>query len=799
MIKLLSTFAIYLIFFCSGYTSKSQNTNQIQNQLVYEKLYLHIDREVYTPGEDVWFKSYLVGGISHKLMPGYKNVYVQLLAEDGFVIDSCLMLSLNGVATNDFKLPETLQEGLYTIRTYTKYLLNFAEESVFHQKIAVARAEDSPNFQPEEPGKSKIDVSFLPEGGNMVLNAANHVAFKAIDEKGRGVAVSGKVMDRNGTEVATFETSYKGMGQFVMMPAEGKMYTVELEDYPEFTYDFPEVSENGLALHYQTKGNELQFVLNRNIKSTGSLDLILKASHKGVELFSEALEMTGFQHSAEIFKGLFPLGISKITITDKFDNVLAERLIFVRNAGEEAVKIESDKKEYGTREKVVLDFTSLLNPDNDSLENSLSLAVVNEDYFDTDGYSQSIESYLLLDSELKGPLESPASYFLNEESISADEKLNLIMMVNGWRRYYWDELEDFANKQLPNWADIGLELNGRVKALFRDQPVVGGLVEVGPFSRNFLYERDTTDEAGKYGIDRIYLKDSALIMINATKKNGGKWLEIIHEPSKIFDTNVAVDEMNKQTPQIQIPQKFYRSNYYQRLAEMEFNLDDESILLDDIDVLGEKSDGHFRIYGMPDNSLKITEEDWTYDNILHYLEGRVGGVTVSGDDISIRGEGNPLFLVDGLETDWAEINYIPMADIDKIEILKGPPGTTAFGSRGANGVISVFTRTGDVAFRNEFVRNVRGRITPRVTGFKQAREFYAPEYPLHKLDELSDQKPDYRPTMYWNPDVLFKEGKATVDFYTSDMTGKFKVILEGISKGGNICYAVKELEVIATE
>ena len=140
-----------------------------------------------------------------------------------------------------------------------------------------------------------------------------------------------------------------------------------------------------------------------------------------------------------------------------------------------------------------------------------------------------------------------------------------------------------------------------------------------------------------------------------------------------------------------------------------------------------------------------------------------------------------------------------MADIDKIEILKGPPGTTAFGSRGANGVISVFTRTGDVAFRNEFVRNVRGRITPRVTGFKQAREFYAPEYPLHKLDELSDQKPDYRPTMYWNPDVLFKEGKATVDFYTSDMTGKFKVILEGISKGGNICYAVKELEVIATE
>ncbi|MFW6310187.1 MAG: hypothetical protein ACOC1D_03715, partial [Prolixibacteraceae bacterium] len=65
---------------------------------LYEKLYLHIDRELYQPGDDIWFKSYLVSGVNHQLIPGFKNIYVQLLAEDGEIIDQLLMLSTSGVS-----------------------------------------------------------------------------------------------------------------------------------------------------------------------------------------------------------------------------------------------------------------------------------------------------------------------------------------------------------------------------------------------------------------------------------------------------------------------------------------------------------------------------------------------------------------------------------------------------------------------------------------------------------------------------------------------------------------------------
>ena len=174
--------------------------------------------------------------------------------------------------------------------------------------------------------------------------------------------------------------------------------------------------------------------------------------------------MAGFQYPVEVYKGFFPEGISKITLYDEQQNILAERLIFVRNDKTKTLEIATNKNEYGTREKAVLDISSMLESD-DTVQNTLSVAIVNEDYFDAGGNSQTIESYLLLDSELKGPLESPASYFIDEEEIPAEEKLDLVMMVNGWRRYYWDELNKYDWQKLPDWDDAGLTVQGKVTTL----------------------------------------------------------------------------------------------------------------------------------------------------------------------------------------------------------------------------------------------------------------------------------------------------------------------------------------------
>jgi hypothetical protein len=105
-----SLLLIFSFFLAASGLFHSENQNPVtenNKSILYEKVYLHIDRELYSLGDDVWFKSYLVSGISHQLIPGYKNIYVQLI-NGGEVVDQKLLLSNNGVAKGDFLLPDSL-------------------------------------------------------------------------------------------------------------------------------------------------------------------------------------------------------------------------------------------------------------------------------------------------------------------------------------------------------------------------------------------------------------------------------------------------------------------------------------------------------------------------------------------------------------------------------------------------------------------------------------------------------------------------------------------------------------------
>ena len=498
--------------------------------------------------------------------------------------------------------------------------------------------------------------------------------------------------------------------------------------------------------------------------------------------------MKEFQHGQRLFKGLFPLGISKVSIYDSNNNILAERLVFVKNEEQKSIQISLNKKEYKKREKVEIDLSSIL-PDMDKVASNLSVAVVHEDYFNSSGNTQNMESFLLLDSELKGTLETPASLFINDDNISANEKLDLVMMVNGWRKYYWDDLKDKVRQKLPGWADIGLTLKGDVKSLWGEKPVDGGKVVLGPFSRNFLFEEDITDYMGRFKFDRLYLKDSALIMINSETRRGLRRTIPSLNPQNIFNSLVNTSAIRNICPKVDIPLKFYRDNYYRLLAEKEYELITGSILLKGVDITAKKlviGDGHYRLYGEPDVSIKITDDDWDYYDVLDFLQAKsIPGVMVSGEEVRIRmAKRQPLLVIDGLETSWDRLKDVPMGDIDKIEILKDGFSTVVYGSRGGDGVISVLTHMGKGDWEHEFKRIVRGRITPRVRGFHQAREFYSPTY---TMETKNNPKPDYRPTLYWNPNVKLKDKTAKIDFYTSDNLARYKIFIEGISNNGKIC------------
>lgn len=62
------------------------------------------------------------------------------------------------------------------------------------------------------------------------------------------------------------------------------------------------------------------------------------------------------------------------------------------------------------------------------------------------------------------------------------------------------------------------------------------------------------------------------------------------------------------------------------------------------------------------------------------------------------------------------------------------------------------------------------------------------EYPDEKAGK--SLKPDFRHTLYWNPfaESIVNGSSAEMSFYTSDLSGEYKVVVEGFTKTGNNIY-----------
>ena len=151
-----------------------------------------------------------------------------------------------------------------------------------------------------------------------------------------------------------------------------------------------------------------------------------------------------------------------------------------------------------------------------------------------------------------------------------------------------------------------------------------------------------------------------------------------------------------------------------------------------------------------------------------------------------------LLLLDGFPVDIDMILAIPMIDVDVIEYINhyNVTATAMFGSRGANGIISVFTKKGGAHLGMKTY--VQGTLASRIMGFSSYREFYSPVYTPENIDA---GLPDRRITLYWNPDIELREGGTMVSFFTSDDYSRYKIIVEGISSTGEVCMGSSEIEV----
>ena len=94
-----------------------------------EKVYIHMDNRSYFLGDTIWFKAYVVEANTHELTTMSKILYVELLNESGVLLECKKLQVENGMCHGEFALDEEYRTGYYELRAYTRYMLNFGNNS----------------------------------------------------------------------------------------------------------------------------------------------------------------------------------------------------------------------------------------------------------------------------------------------------------------------------------------------------------------------------------------------------------------------------------------------------------------------------------------------------------------------------------------------------------------------------------------------------------------------------------------------------------------------------------------------
>jgi hypothetical protein len=779
-----------------GRSINSQYPSTNDSLRVIEKVYLHVDRDSYYAGDNIWFKAYLIDAFPHKLTDHSSILHVELISPTSNIISSRLIKLDSGLGNGDFKLPDSIKSGRYKLRAYTNYMRNFSDQLFFTKEISVINPNDKQNGIPDtiKYVENNIRISFFPEGGSLVDNVSSIVAYKAVNSLGKGCDVTGKIYSSTGDLITIFRSTHLGMGTFFLRPIPGLSYYSIFRgaDSIDIKTELPTSFSTGVTLSVSiNQNNELLITTKTNPKT-----LLLVSEHDLLLTFSrqkEVIKTMRYKVSSPVTNFVIPTddltdGILMLSLTTLEDLPLSERLVYIQRDAPAKIIIESDKLLYSKREPVLLKI-SLSGDSTVERKGNVSLAVVNKSLTENSSpFPRTISSWFLLESDVHGFVEDP-SYYFDPSNPDRLKDLDILLRTQGWRDFAWK----YDKTYFP--PENGFTISGRLRRYYLNKRVENSRVSIGIFgSKSSFLTTVPVDTTGRFSLSGIDItEDARLIVTGIGKKDrlqGVLLLDsVIYIPAKVTDSLSQVS--------ILVENKWSSLKTYYEINESirkKYKLSD-TISLGEVKIIAErhkdpqtvKIESSRQKYGNPDSEVIITEQMQSYPYLIEILRGHVAGVVVSGSypdyRIQIRGmgsineNGNPLVLIDGNDASFEDLTTMPITAIDRIDVLKSVASTNVFGMRAANGVINLITRAGGWAYVP-----VKYSINKKISGYSASRIFYSPQ---HLSDSDSAFDPDLRSTLLWKPDFILGGNKKTIlNYYNGDNLSIIYVIAEGITTTG---------------
>ncbi|MDE6562572.1 MAG: hypothetical protein K2K75_14410 [Muribaculaceae bacterium] len=812
----------------------------VTNTLPKEKVYLHLDNTSYYKDDTLWFSAYLVNSDGNTPDAESSTLYVDLLNPGGEIIATNVLKVENGRAHGNFRINCTpFYSGFFEIRAYTKYMMNFGPETIFSRVIPVfdnpkkegdyqkhsMRTFGSGKYQYKRkfPEKRKnINVRFYPEGGRLIRGVPIKVAFEATDKGGHPLDVQGSVLSSAHDTVAYFRTEHEGKGTFTVIPDGKPMMAVVENNGSTKKFALPDPYLDGYSITVDNVSNpDSIFVIVRRAGEYSRKDTVgVALTDHGVMKVYSALASTFMNPVRLPFdRNSLSAGVAEVTLINAAGKKIAERMFF--NAPDSAMfvdmKYEFDKKDYQPYEAVNLT-VSLSDLEGIPIRSPFSMSV--RDGNDETSWNRNIMTDMLLMSDIKGYVANPEYYFEVADSIHRSH-LDLLMLVQGWRKYPWESLKENRRDELRFRPETdGIEIAGTVRSLTNKKMAD---VDVTAFLMKGDREEDKsippmnmtrTDSIGRFSFT-ANIQDRWSLILNTTRNN------------KLIDSQISLDRKFVPQPRRYHPYEMeisFMSKHDNLNKESNDNSDtssvpDEaddiklplspdgtSIWLDEIEVKAKRSwlddaraqarkrsvayyDVDDEVNNLRDNGAYIDMECDIHKLIKKVNPNFTTEIYFGEEELRYKGKA-PLIVVDyerlagPLAEDYYRYKDVKLESIKSISVsedasLKGKYCwnlMSMFEADKAYGCVVMIETYPDGRIMVDGGKGIR---KTSVHGYDVPQEFYSPDYSVMPLEK------DYRRTLYWNPAVIPDEnGKATVRFYNNSDCSNFKVDMQTVTPTG---------------
>jgi hypothetical protein len=758
-----------------------------RQQYLQEKIFVHTDKNFYLPGEICWFKIYNVDASFHKPLNLGKIAYIEIFDKKNTPVLQAKIQLQNGTGNGSFFIPASLSSGNYRLRAYTNWMKNFSPDYFFEKKLEIVNIQ---TLQPEDSSQQKAvpEINFFPEGGNLVNGIESKVGFKITNAFGKGIYFEGAIVNQSGDTITTFRPLKFGMGNFSLKPLQGEVYRafIKLPDGMATVRELPSVYDNGYSMHleHNNKGQieiSVQTPAKNNI-SSGKIYLFIQTRNVIKEVLSNTIKNGQADFLIEDAKA--GDGISQFTVFNENRQPVCERLYFKNPAQKLTITATAEKKSYELRKKINLMISSAAETGRFTAAD-MSLAVYRLDSLTTTD-EQDINNYLLLSADLSGTVESPGYYFLNNSDSIADAADNL-MLTQGWRRFKWEEVllnKKVSFRYLPEIN--GHIISGNITALQPALPLKNIETYLSAPGTRTQFQTASSDEEGQIKFEmKNFYTDGDIIAQTNTEKDSLYRVDI--------NSPFCKDQSEKKTAPFSIAKnnelllKRYIAAQVQN-TYMYDSINKPVHLVLDTTAFYLKPDAVYLL----DNYVRFTTlEEVLREYVPEVLVRRHGGrnyLPVFDDESKAPFDTDPLVLVDGVPV--FNFNKLMRYDPLKIRKLEVINKTYYFGGNIFNGILNFSSYNGDIA---------GAEIDPRATvldyeGLQVQREFYSPAYETSV--QVKSHLPDFRNLLFWSPDIFTDEsGKTQTHFYSSDVPGRYVVVVQGLTANGTAGAGVTYFEV----